>query len=359
LFFVKNKKKGILIAIILFIVAFLPILTSITATAASTTCTRCQTVYNSGYCPSCRHCTKCNTTHEEGTCHLHHEKHKAADLNGTLKKKAYEMNVMMYSGGLFYKSDPTNNQDIDTFTLLRLDIDDQSSPFHALYSFAEQAYTALSSLAVILCIINGLMKLLEIVSDETVTPEKIFRLLVKMFGGIVLIRNGFDIVMICVDYGTVLFSHLSDSQLSETISSGSCNFNLLLNGDVWTAMGEILSLILPYLAMAIVKLLISIIAWMRLLEVMVRLVFAPIPMADMMYEGSQSNGFLYLKKLTASIVQASIILAGSAAYSAIINAVSNSVSAGVSKVMMITMAYVLATVILKSQTMANDLLGVG
>jgi hypothetical protein len=193
------------------------------------------------------------------------------------------------------------------------------------------------------------------------TPEKLCMSLVKMFIGLFILTNWFSvgsqIIDIAMDFGTIVFSNLDKGLNGGVPDSPLCNYQTILD-EWWAAVFDILSLAVVFIIVQGIKVVITFLAWIRLIEVLIRMAFAPIPLADITYEGTQSNGFSYIKKLIASVLQASVIVAGSSAYTAIISSITATSGAFVGRSMMIVLAFVFLVIVFRSQSLASDIVGV-
>ena len=124
-------------------------------------------------------------------------------------------------------------------------------------------------------------------------------------------------------------------------------------GGFFDALPVMFDLFFPYIMLSAAKMAISVVCWMRILDIVIRTVFAPIGMADFMYEGMSGHGFIYLKKMIASALQAAVIIAATRGYAIL----ANMVGAGSGWFTMIIRAYTLIMITFKTQSLANDVIG--
>ena len=99
--------------------------------------------------------------------------------------------------------------------------------------------------------------------------------------------------------------------------------------------------------------------WGRLIEIGVRGAFAPVGMADLFSEGTKGSGYRYFKKFVALALQGAVIIGIMMAYSTIQFALAKNEGGGLDDAMgQIVTSLTVVTLIMKSQTIANDLVGV-
>lgn len=289
-------------------------------------------------------------------CKICGEVHNMAALE-PVQKAAYKMNAFISDGNLFYSS--SDGSALTTEKLLRLDINDSS--FSKLTQYAKNINSALVPIAVVLCVIWGTLNIISQSTEDMLTPEKLFLSLAKMFVGLFILCNWFDIgteiINIILNLGTLIFSRLDDSLVGAVPDSPLCNYETVVDS-FWAAVFDIVSLAIIFLIMNGVKTAITFLAWIRVIEILIRMAFAPIPMADLPYEGVQSNGFIYLKKLLATVLQASVIVAASTAYSSIIASFTSVSGVFIGRTLMLILAFVVVIIVFKSQSFANDVVGV-
>ena len=96
----------------------------------------------------------------------------------------------IYGGQLFYSQ--SDGGALTTYDVLRFDVNNGS--FKDLWGIVGNFYLPVSALGELLCYIYAMVKLIEMSTDDTFTPERFAFILIKMAIGILIIRNGFDIV---------------------------------------------------------------------------------------------------------------------------------------------------------------------
>lgn len=228
---------------------------------------------------------------------------------------------------------------------------------------AEGLYDTFKSLGFMFCCLYFLIDLIDKTTKEQLNPEHFMRQFIKLLVAILIIENGLTLIGYFFD----LTSGLIDSIGSNT-NTQSIDFTMLdavaeyANQKNWilgtlVGIGEMTTLLVPSIASLIAKAIITIQCWSRFIEISIRVVFAPIGMADMFSDGLHGTGFRYLKKLLSVLLQGVMIIAIVALCQKIQAAMSVS-SSVFFQVSQIVVAFTEVGLIKKSQVFANDLLGV-
>ena len=263
-------------------------------------------------------------------------------------KLAYNMYQEVYGGRLFYSE--TEDGALTTEGVLRFDVN--SSEFGTLWGIAGDFYDLIATFGELLCVIYAMIRIIEFTTDDTMTPEKLAFIMMKMCIGIIVIKNGFDMITQGMNLASIAFNNLAQAPQNTKIAND-CIYEDMYKGGFFDALPVMFDLFFPYIMMSAAKMAISIVCWMRILDIVIRTVFAPIGMADFMYEGMSGHGFIYLKKMIASALQAAVIIAATRGYAIL----ANMVGAGSGWFTMIILAYTLIMITFKTQSLANDVIG--
>jgi hypothetical protein len=73
-------------------------------------------------------------------------------------------------------------------------------------------------------------------------------------------------------------------------------------------IGEFLTLLVPYVLIAAALMIIQFFVYLRLMDIIVKMLFAPIGIADLGFAGTNGSGFRYLKKIAASALQGAVMV---------------------------------------------------
>ena len=263
---------------------------------------------------------------------------------GGMQRTAYDMCCVVYGG-----SSISN----DLRETLRFDT--TGSKFSGLWARGKGFYESLRVIGELLCIMYGLISLYEKVSQDQHSAEHVFKLFIKIILGVIIIRVGYD----AIEAGLAFASGVFDTFASGTTGIGAikqCKYDMVLKQSFLEPIGTILSLFIPWIAMQVATIAIHVVCWARVLDIMVRAIFAPIGMADIMHTGMNGNGFTYLKKLVSSALQGAVLFGSMKGYSLIVE-VTQTLGAG-GMMVTIVLSFSLISILFKAKTIADDMLGI-
>lgn len=275
--------------------------------------------------------------------------HDLSALSGT-GRTVYDMSCVVYGGQLFDEGD----DGLSTFEVLKFDIDSPS--FRDLWSAGETYYNILATIGKLLAVVFVMIEMMDRSMNDFSNPEHIAKGFLKLVIAIIIIDNGYQIAEFILAFASHAFNLINVNGVSNLASGGSsvCLYGKLRDAGFFECLGEMASLFLPWVLMQAAKLITFLICWSRILEIMIRVMFAPIGMADIVSGGTQSSGFRYLKKLGAAGLQGAIILAITQAYSLIAGLIST-YSGG--WIVMVMLAFVVITLMFKASSLANEVMG--
>ena len=221
-------------------------------------------------------------------------------------------------------------------------------------------YTSISVFGKMLVIIYILLDMIDKSTSDTITPEYFVKDMIKMLVGIIAIDNGWEIVTFGMQFSSAVFDKFA---VPDTSASGfnerNCLYHTIVDRNWIWSLGDIFQIAFPWLILMAAKLLISTICWVRVIEIIVRAMFAPIGMADIIQEGTKGKGFGYFKKFTASVLQGAVLIGIVKSYSIINSALL--VDAGTNFFMrmgiMIILAVAVVMISFKSSSIATDIVG--
>lgn len=276
------------------------------------------------------------------------ENHDMAALSG-LERTAYDWGCVVYGGQLFDVSD--NEEDITTFDVLQFDTTDK---FSGLWSQGEFFYDRLAVIGKLLVFLYCLLEIMEKAMSDFSSPEFFVKCLIKLLVGFMLIDYGYQIIGFIMNLASTVFDKIGGQISNNPAAIENCIYYEVQGSGFFDALGTMAGLFFPYLILQLAKIMVSIICWVRVLDIMVRVMFAPIGMADIVSNGLSSSGYRYLKKLGASALQGAVILAIVKAYGLITSLIANSVGGYIT---MIILALVVVSLMLKSSSIANEVVG--
>lgn len=267
-----------------------------------------------------------------------------------IKYTDYCVSTAVYSGNLFTKVDAA---DMDINDILAFDTSDGT--FKTLWEWCGKVYEGMIPVGLLLAVIYFLLGLGEKVLDDNFTAEVFAREFIKLAAMVLLVQNGWTLVDWGIQLSTFIFKKLSDA--TTLISSGgSCQYNACNNRDILESIGNIISLYFPYLGIQLAQFIVKIIAWSRVLNLVVRVMLAPIGMADCIRGGTSSQGFKYFKKIVSVSLQGAIILSVSVAYDLIKSIIV--VNSDFSWLITLVLAATCVTLIFRTSQMADEVMGV-
>lgn len=283
------------------------------------------------------------TVEADTDCPICGGKHNLEDLGG-LQRTAYDMCCVVYGGSSI--SD-------DLRETLRFDT--TGSKFSALWTRGKGFYESLRVIGELLCIVYGLISLYEKVSQDQHSAEHIFKLFMKIIFGVLFIRIGYDIIEAGLTFASGVFDTFASGTTGVAGLTG-CKYDEVLKQSFLEPVGTILSLFIPWIAMQVATIAIHVVCWARVLDIMVRAIFAPIGLADLAHTGMNGNGFNYLKKLVSSALQGAVLFGSMKGYSLIVQ-VTQTLGAG-GMMVTIVLSFSLISILFKAKTIADDMLGV-
>lgn len=199
-----------------------------------------------------------------------------------------------------------------------LKLDPSRGEFADAWNAVESVYNnVMVPIALGLMIIWFLVALMEKSASEQVTLEQVFLLFVKLIAAKFIIDNGFQIFTDLWSLGISLIDEVG----YEFGNGGGSSFSYKdlwfdLTGVKWgdklpimTSLGLLCQLLIPWLASKAMIGCVYFICYSRLIEMLVRMLAAPIAVSDFITEGIRGSGWRYIKNFLAICLQGMIIVA--------------------------------------------------
>lgn len=184
------------------------------------------------------------------------------------------------------------------------------------------------SLGITLMVLYFCGDLADKVTMQNFNMELFFKSLLKLVIAYFLIIHSLDIVEAFVKFGdgvsTMLletdtgFSFFEDEEHVEKLSKGLSYFNVI------DSLGYMLRLLIPSLICWVSNLVVIFISLSRIVEMVIRALFAPFAVADCFQDGARANGIRYLKKFLALCLQYTMIVAICISVSMVMNSINGS-----------------------------------
>ena len=291
------------------------------------------------------------------------KEHKSSELpSGFLGKTAYVVRCTVDTGSLFAITGDISKFDMKS--VLIFDIS-KGGAFENLWQLAETGYNSLVIVGQILATIFFALSLSEKVFSEQFNAEKLFLELVKYFMTLIILSSvGFGMITTGIEFAGEVFSRLvalNSNPFASTPGTAVCMAETIKDLSGFDCLFQILVNIVPFGAMLVAQFLVKLFAWKRILELIVRVICAPIGMADPISGGTNSPGIRYFKKILALVLQGPLIYAVSIAYASLQAIIERMVSNGdISFGWAITLllAAVSVTLIQKTDSLSKELVGV-
>ena len=174
-----------------------------------------------------------------------------------------------------------------------------------------------------------------------------------------MIKNTMDVTQFVIDSANVVMNKLSTSgPAAIAVENAWCPFEALTESGLFQAMTTIsvyISYFFDYLMVIVVHLMVMVICWTRVLDIAVRITFAPIAMSDIVSEGLHGQGIKYLKKMMVSLLQGAAMFAMLLSYNTIVSQLSGSFSSILAST---TLTLAFATMLKQTQGICEDIVGV-
>lgn len=266
-----------------------------------------------------------------------------------LGEMAYNNACLIYGG----KTDGIG-QIMESFAKFDTTANTGAVDFTTIWSAASKGYSLISTFGIIVVLIAFAMAVIDNLREDTLNPEKMVMLFIKFALSYLIIQNGFEILTWFLGLSGEIFDRISFSRSAVTtaISQNQCNFAKMCDAAWYNAIGEWLITLPGYLIVKVTDIVATVICLTRIGELILMTMFAPLGMGDIGFKDYHSNGWRYFKKYFAVALQGAVIIALYFVYTLL--------TTGMGSGWVIRCIYrvVLILAILKSQSMANEIVGV-
>lgn len=237
--------------------------------------------------------------------------------------------------------------------------------YAALYSIARNISNSLISAGTILLTLYFFLELFEKTQMDNFNFEHFIKLFGKYLLGIGIMSNMMDLLLNGISFGNAILNNVTstintDEATLETVRSiYNSDFSGLKN--VIGAWSSVLKYFFPWISSLITKVVVYFCAFGRIIELFARTAFAPIAMANIFSGGVNSSGFRYFKKIVAVALQGAIIIVVAALSTSLSGIISSEVLGGnvfSQQVGQLVLMFTTASLVIKTQGIANDILGV-
>lgn len=277
-----------------------------------------------------------------------------------------------------------NSLSKDVYDILSLVLIGENSEFSQASEFVKNIYdSVMVPIALSLLIIYFSIVFIEKTTNEQFNFEQMFLLFAKVVIAVFLIDQAWTILMWFHEFGLVFLKEF-DSHASElndhtfSIDGDSENAKMLrevfknLTGTAWDEdwswfdnikgfFSGGIAILFASLFTFIAKVVVYVIVFLRILEIYVRTMFAPIALPDIFYNGLNSSGFRFLKSYLAVSIQVVVIYGTTLLYGQVAAGLAGLANNGADSVQFLVMYLGLTAsaigLMLKSQSLVKEFLG--
>lgn len=282
------------------------------------------------------------------TCEICGQAHNLDKLSA-FQRLAYNSSCKVYAGNLL---------DGDLIKILGVG---SGSLFSQALPVIYSCYDALLPVGLILLLVYFVITLLQDVTwkDAESGEYWVFQI-IKLVIAVVIMYMGKDIISALLDVAQGIFASINTYASNAQVTIvGDCIYKQLLdmsNLNFWTPLCMVLKNIIPWFFSWILSVAINVACCSKMLELGVRIIFAPVGMSDIYLSGTNGKGFRYLKALLAVAVESSIMLLIMTVYRMVI-ADAHLFGGTISVFTSIVLSCVAVVAFFKSKEMSNKIFG--
>jgi len=166
----------------------------------------------------------------------------------------------------------------------------------------QNIYDVLIPIGCTIAIIYFLIAMIQSATEETLTPDVMVRNLIKTLVSVLLIKNGYDILLMACDLGPELASNIVYTDEAFYLSAGTS-----VRYSFWNTILSFATLIPSLIYFIIVVCVSKCIVWARATEMGIYLCAAPLAFPDIAQNGFNSRGYKIIKKILTLSVQGVVI----------------------------------------------------
>lgn len=304
---------------------------------------------------------------ETFTCRLCGGQHEVGELDDhAFARLGY--NVELIANGTFEDIGEILGETSNRYnmtSILEFDVSG-AGEFGPLMSAISKYYNLTVLIGSVIIVLYFFLDLMEISLNDGFTYESLLKHGIKAIIGIAILQNGLTII----GYGISLCNYCFDAIIPPDGSTllapiyngvGDCVYGRLYNPNAivpvnpLTVVCVLIENLLPCLAVLASYVLLRVIVWVRVFDIAVRIIFAPIGMSDILNGGLQAPGIKYFKKLMASVLNGAVIMGVLLVYQSLRPALIGSLSATVGS---IAIGFAVISLTRKTQHIAEEIMGV-
>lgn len=168
----------------------------------------------------------------------------------------------------------------------------------------EEIQAAMCAIAAVLLTMHLLIELMEKMTNDSFSSDQFIKLLIKFVFGIIIISHATEWSIQFMNIGAKL-----TNDIMTEITVTKITVDIPDKTGFLETIGTMLILAIPLLVSFLLKVAIFFISFSRIIEMILRAMFAPIGCADVVSGGSHSAGIRYLKRMLAISIQGALMVA--------------------------------------------------
>lgn len=200
--------------------------------------------------------------------------------------------------------------------------EDFGQMFATLYdnSYFSALIAVIMTLGTAVCVIYFLLEIADKMTEKMLSLEQLFVLLLRLVLAVLLINQCVPLLKGFIQFGDVLMAELNDANIATTLfdTYGDDIRDAMEDIGKFAAVGYAMKLIIPYLIVLVSNVVVYFIAISRSIELTIRMIFAPLAVANIYHDMQRSEGFRYMKKVLALSLQSAVCLGICIATSAVL-----------------------------------------
>ena len=233
--------------------------------------------------------------------------------------RMYKMADTVYHNLIFDNEGLNDNTSVES--ALKFDI---NGPFKNIWNTVKAIYDNIAIIGIVLALIVISIDMMDRMTSNQLNPEILFLMLIKFGAVCLIILNGTQILEWILRMNSFIFDKISIHFNDFLETSDICVYEKVIeNSDIFVMIGKWIYLILPYLVIYLCQIIVKVVAWSRIISIVVYTIFTPIGIADLS-GGTTSSGIRYLRTVAGKLLQGPLIAGLFTIYKMIVSTVQNS-----------------------------------
>lgn len=255
------------------------------------------------------------------------------------------------------------------YETLSVNLFSSGGKYSMVLSVIRVVYNIIMPIGVYLMFIYFLLALVDKLSSDTFTWEQLWRQLALLLGAKILMENGFQLMETLFGIGMAVLAKISAAastdiaevtvDTAEMIARFGDSIGIAGNIPFIRDVIMIVFLLLPWALAWLMRLLISVVCYSRVIEIYVKAAFSPVALSDFMHSGFQGNGWRWVKSFFASCLQGAIIFLIAVIFSALFQTITIDSGWNIFKFLGTYLAFYASAVMLmfKALPLAKEIVG--